>query len=183
MNMDFPWVINRSDWGSALLTTLVAIWAPGSQWELSLWDTNMKAQKLSQYRGKIVILNFWATWCTNCQEELPMLVEEQKRYARRGVIMIGASLDDATTVNKVRPIAKKHNLNFPIWIGATADHLQQFGLGQAIPATAFFDSKGDLVGRVIGVLRKDDLEYRIEWLLGNHQGSPPEPLVDNVDPK
>jgi thiol-disulfide isomerase/thioredoxin len=143
----------------------------------------MKPQRLSQYQGKIVILNFWATWCENCKTELPMLVEEQKRYRERGVVVIGASLDDATTVKKVRPYARKEKLNFPVWVGATADHLEKFGLGQAIPATAFFDRDGNLVGRVLGVLRRDDLEHRIEWLLGNTQGTPPAPLLNDLNPK
>ena len=143
----------------------------------------MKPHKLSQYRGKVVILNFWATWCGNVKRELPMLVEEQERYRDRGVVVIGASLDDATTVKRVRPFAKKEKIDFPIWIGATVDHLEKLGLGQAIPATAFFDRDGNLVGRVLGVLRKDDLEHRIEWLLGNKVGSEPEPLQNNLDAK
>jgi peroxiredoxin len=147
---------------------------------ISIWDVNMKPQSLSQYRGKIVILNFWATWCENCKTELPMLVEEEKHYKDRGVVVIGASMDDATTVKKVKPFAKKEKLNFPVWVGATVDHLQKLGLGQAIPATAFFDRDGNLVGRVMGVLRKDDLEHRIEWMLGHKEGAPPKPLVNNL---
>ena len=69
------------------------------------------------------------------------------------------------------------------WIGATVDDLERLGLGQAVPATAFFDRNGNLVGRVLGVLRRDDLERRIEWLLGNQQGDPPEPLAINLGSK
>ncbi|HLY61835.1 MAG TPA: TlpA disulfide reductase family protein [Terriglobia bacterium] len=174
--------------GSAFLAGLVLavpILAMGtdSHPDISIWDVNMKPQSLSQYRGKIVILNFWATWCENCKTELPMLVEEQKHYRDRGVIVIGASMDDATTVKKVKPFAKMEKLNFPIWVGATADHLEKLGLGQAIPATAFFDRDGNLVGRVTGVLRKDDLDHRIEWMLGNKEGRPPAPLENNLDAK
>src|SRR5438132_9126974 len=73
--------------------------------ELDLWDLNGQMEKLTQYRGKIVILNFWATWCVPCQEELPLLAEERKRYGDR-IVVIAASVDDATTVKKVRPFAK-----------------------------------------------------------------------------
>jgi len=166
-----------------LLATSVATCAPSSAPDLTLWDTHMKPQKLSQYRGKIVILNFWATWCVSCKQELPMLAEEQERYRDRGVVVIGASLDDATTVKKVRPYAKKEKFEFPVWVGATVDHLQKLGLGQAIPATAFFDRQGNLVERVIGELRQPDLEHRIEWLLGNKQGTAPQPLVNNLNPE
>jgi len=150
--------------------------------ELDLWDLNGQMEKLTQYRGKIVILNFWATWCVPCQEELPLLAEERKRYGDR-IVVIAASVDDATTVKKVRPFAKKEKLNFPVWIGATVDHLRQFGLGDAVPATAFLDSDGNIVGRVMGLLRKDDLEHRIEWLLGDRHGTAPPPLVNNLNPQ
>lgn len=164
-----------------LLLIVVATRAPGQQPDdLSLWDTGMKPQKLSQYRGKIVILNFWATWCIPCKEELPMLAEEQKRYKREGVVVIGASLDDATTVKRVRPFAKKDKLDFPIWVGATVDHLEKLGLGRTIPATAFFDREGNLTGRVMGELREAELDNRIEWMLGKREGPAPAPLVSNL---
>ncbi len=167
---------------SLAFTTMA--WAAGDvKPELSLWDINKRPQKLSQYRGKIVIVNFWATWCENCKSELPLFLEEQRRYKDRSVIVIAASVDDATTVKRVQPFAKRLKLNFPVWIGATVDDLERLGLGEAVPATAFFDCEGSLAGRVKGVVRKDDLEHRIEWLLGNHDGPSPEPVVDNVSPK
>jgi thiol-disulfide isomerase/thioredoxin len=166
-----------------LLAIPVLSGATDSHLDFSIWDVNMKPQSLSQFRGKIVILNFWATWCENCKTELPMLAEEQKHYKDRGVVVVGASLDDATTVKQVKPFAKKEKMNFPVWVGATVDHLEKLGLGQAIPATAFFDRDGNLVGRVMGVLHKDELEHRIEWMLGNKEGTPPEALVNNLDPK
>ena len=165
---------------SVLLAASVLARGADPRPDISIWDVKGKPQKLSQFRGKIVILNFWATWCENCKTELPMLVEEQTRYQDRGVVVVGASMDDATTVKNVSPFAKKEKLNFPVWIGATVDHLDKLGLGQAIPATAFFDRDGNLVGRVLGVLRKDDLEHRIEWMLGNKEGTAPEPLVNNL---
>jgi thiol-disulfide isomerase/thioredoxin len=150
---------------------------------LSLWDVKWRLQKLSAYRGKIVVLNFWATWCGPCQHELPLLVEEQKRYADRGIVVIAASLDDRSTVKNVRPFAKRLKVRFPVWIGATLDHLDEFGLGNAVPATAFLDRGGHVVGRVLGELQRGDLERRIEWLLGNKQGVAPEPLVNNLHQK
>jgi thiol-disulfide isomerase/thioredoxin len=164
------------------LTTLGTARAADPAPELGLWDLNGQTQRLAQYRGRIVILNFWATWCVPCQEELPLLAEERKRYGDR-IVVIAASVDDATTVKKVRPFAKKEKLNFPVWIGATVDHMQQFRVGDAVPATAFLDSDGNIVGRVMGLLRKDDLEHRIEWLLGDRSGTAPPPLVNNLNPK
>ena len=165
-----------------LLASSVALCAADAPLDLSLWDTGMKPQKLSQYRGKIVVLNFWATWCENCKAELPMLVEEAKRYSHHDVVVIGASLDDATTVKKVRPFTKQERLDFPVWIGATVDTLQEFGLGNTIPATAVLDRDGHIAERVLGKLRQRDLEERLKWLLGNRQGPAPEPLVSNFNP-
>ena len=157
--------------------------APGSPPEVKLIDLKGHPQSLSQYRGKIVVLNFWATWCTSCREELPMLGEEQDRYVSRGVLVVAAAVDDAKKVKHVPPFWKKEKIKFPAWIGATVDDLERLGLGQAVPATAFFDRNGNLVGRVLGVLRRDDLERRIEWLLGNQRGDPPEPLAINLGSK
>ena len=70
-----------------------------------------------------------------------------------------------------------------MWVGATADDLEKLGLGQAVPATAFFDQEGNLTGRVLGELHKEAFEHRIEWMLGNQQGDPPEPVENNLPPK
>lgn len=168
---------------SLVLMVSASVSTSGSPPEVKLIDLKGRPQSLSQYRGKIVVLNFWATWCTSCREELPMLAEEQDRYASRGVLVVGASVDDATTVKHVPGFWKKEKVKFPVWVGATADDLEKLGLGEAVPATAFFDRDGNLVGRVLGVLRRDDLERRIEWLLGNQKGDPPEPVAINLGSK
>lgn len=148
--------------------------------EFSLPDLKGAQQDLRDYRGKIVVLNFWATWCVPCAEEMPMLVDIQKRYAAQGVVVIGVSLDDATTRAKIDPFVRKKKVNFPIWLGATTEDLKRLGLGEALPATAFLDREGRITGRVLGMLRKKDLNHRVEWLLGNHQGDAPKPLVNNL---
>lgn len=148
--------------------------------DLSLPDMSGNPQSLRQYRGRIVVLNFWATWCEPCREEMPMLVEAQKLYAERGLAVIGASLDDAGTQSKIAPFIRKRKINFPIWVGATPEDLKKFGLGEALPATVFLDRDGRIVARVLGQLRKRHLTERVEWLLGNQQGEPPQPLVNNL---
>lgn len=169
----------------ALLLSLAlgAAAATDARPEVKLLDLKRHAVSLKQYRGKIVVLNFWATWCTGCKEEIPLLIEEQGRYANRGVQVIGAALDDATTVDQVGPYAKQSKFNFPVWIGATVDDLDRLGLGQAVPDTLFMDREGNVTGRVMGVLGKEELEQRLEWLLGNHQGEEPPPVVNKFSAK
>jgi thiol-disulfide isomerase/thioredoxin len=148
---------------------------------LSLKDLSGEPQRLESHRGKIVVLNFWATWCGPCVEEMPMLADIQKRYGGRGVMVIGVSLDEEGSVEKVPRFVQKRKINFPVWVGGTTEDLERFGLGEALPATAFIDAEGRIVGRVLGMLRKRDLRHRVEWLLGERKGKPPEPLVNNLD--
>ncbi len=148
--------------------------------DLSLRDLDGELRSLQSYRGKIVVLNFWATWCGPCTEEMPLLVKARKRYAGRGVEVIGVSLDEGSARNEVKKFVKRKKVNFPVWVGGTSEDLSRLGLGEALPATAFFDADGRIVGRVLGMLRKGDLRHRIEWMLGETQGEPPAPLVNNL---
>lgn len=148
--------------------------------ELALRDLSGHPQSLESYRGKIVVLNFWATWCEPCMEEMPMLVNAQKRYGERGVTVIAVSLDDASARAQVEKFVRKKKVKFPVWVGGTVEDLERLGLGEALPATAFFDAEGRLVGRVLGMLRRRDLGHRIEWMLGESKGEPPAPLVNNL---
>ncbi len=148
---------------------------------LSIRDAQSNPASLEAYRGKIVVLNFWATWCGPCADEMPWLAAIQKDYGDRGVVVLGVSLDDSTTQAKVPRFIKKKKINFPVWLGGTTDDLKRFGLGEALPATAFINRGGQIEGRVLGMLRRGDLTHRVEWLLGNQQGDPPQPLVNNLE--
>jgi thiol-disulfide isomerase/thioredoxin len=151
--------------------------------QLSLSDTHGNTQDISRYRGKIVVLNFWATWCVPCQHEMPLLGEMQKKYEDKGVVVLGASLDDEKTQPLIQPFAEKNKIPFPLLLGGTTDHMRQLRLGEAIPATAFFDADGNLVARVLGELNKSDLQNRLEWMLGKHHGKGPPALVNEFQKK
>lgn len=150
---------------------------------LSWHDVTGNRQSINQYRGKVVVLNFWATWCVPCQHEMPMLAEIQRKYADQGVVVLGGSLDDASSQSKIEPFAEKDKIPFPLLVGATTDQMKELQLGDAIPATAFFDADGKLVGRVLGELNKSDLQHRIEWMLGKHHGKEPAAFVDEFRKK
>jgi len=151
--------------------------------QLSLSDTHGNTQDISRYRGKIVVLNFWATWCVPCQHEMPLLQEMQKKYKDKGVVVLGASVDDEKSQPLIQPFAEKNKIPFPLLVGATTDQMQQLQLGEVIPATAFFDADGNLVGRVLGELNKSDLQNRLEWMLGKHHGKGPPAFVNGFQKK
>lgn len=163
-----------------ILSTVTCLSAQDVAPEFFLPNLKGAQQNLRDYRGKIVVLNFWATWCVPCAEEMPMLVEIQKKYGESGVVVIGVSLDDSSTRAKVESFLHKKKVNFPAWMGGTTEDLKRLGLGEALPATAFLDREGRITGRVLGMLRKKDLKHRVEWLLGNRQGDAPKPLVNNL---
>ena len=145
---------------------------------LSLPDLNANRQTLEQYRGRIVVLNFWATWCVPCREEMPLLVDLQKRYASRGVVVVGASADDESTQAQIEPFVEELGITFPIWIGANTADMERLGLGAVLPATAIIDKDGRIIFRLIGPLKRKALTQRIDYLLSDKQGKAPEPLID-----
>jgi peroxiredoxin len=151
--------------------------------QFSLSDTHGNRQDIGKYKGKIVVLNFWATWCTACRHEMPLLAEMQKKYEDKGVVVLGASVDDDKSQPLVQPFAEKNKIPFPLLVGATSNQMKQLQLGEAIPATAFFDAEGNLIGRVLGELQKSDLQKRLEWMLGDHHGHAPKPLVNEFQKK
>jgi peroxiredoxin len=158
-------------------------WAGNSLPKLKVKDLNGHRQDLRQYQGKIIVLNFWATWCEPCQEEMPMLVREAARYRDRGVVVVGVSLDKPGDEQKVQNFAARYHIDFPVWVGGSADDLDRWQMGPAVPATAFIDQNGQIVGRVMGEMRQPALEHRLEWILGNHEGQPPAPIENNLDAK
>jgi thiol-disulfide isomerase/thioredoxin len=146
---------------------------------LMLKDLAGRDVRLSDHRGKVVVLNFWATWCKPCREEMPILVSLDHRYRERGVQFIAASADDKSTRRKVPDFARRQRIRFPVWLGATTDDLERFGLGDSLPSTVVIDRNGAVAGRILGMVSNADLQARIEWLLGDRQGAPPPQLVDN----
>lgn len=149
--------------------------------ELSLRDVEGKRVLLRDLRGNIVVLNFWATWCGPCREEMPRLVEAEKEYKSRGVVFLGASLDDAASQGKIVGFVQDHQIDFPIWVGATADDLDKLEMGPAVPATAFLDREGHIVARVSGEIRPEELKERLDWLVLGQTGPAPKARLVHLE--
>jgi thiol-disulfide isomerase/thioredoxin len=168
--------------GATLVAAGLFAFGADSMRGLKVKDLDGQSQNLKQYRGKPMVLNFWATWCGPCQQEMPLFAEEEQAYRSRGVVFVGVSMNQPGDLENVRDFVRKMNVKYPIWMGS-ADDLDRFKLGPGIPATAFINSDGEIVGRVLGEIHKPDLEHRIEWLLGNRQGDEPLALENNLNIK
>lgn len=162
------------------LAAALALCADAPKVDLTLQDASGQKVRLRELRGKPVVLNFWATWCIPCNDEMPMLVEMEKAYAARGVVFIGASLDDAKTKAKIPAFVAEHKIGFPVWYGASSDDLDKLKLGVAVPDTVFVDAEGHIVARILGQARADEVKERLEWLIGNKSGTPPQAVVKHL---
>ena len=148
--------------------------------DLPLKDMNGQKVHLRDYRGKVVVLNFWATWCVPCREEMPMFVAMEKEYAPRGVVFVAASLDDRETRPKIPDFIAKFNIGFRVLTGASTMDLDDLKLGQGLPATAFLDREGRIIARILGQARPGEVKERLEWLTGDKSGPTPEALVKHL---
>ncbi len=132
---------------------------------LSLKDLTGTVQSLEGYRGRVVVLNFWATWCEPCKKEMPDLSAIQNDYAALGVQVIGAAGDEAADSAKVLKFIREFKLNFPVWLGATTDDMKRFGLGEVLPATVIIDKAGKIVWREIGIIKPEALRKELDKIL------------------
>ncbi len=139
----------------------------GKEIELKLKDLFGAEQSLAQYRGRIVVLNFWATYCVPCRKEMPDLSAIQNEFAALGVQVIGASTDAAEDRPKVLQFIKDVKINFPVWLGATSADTLRFGVGTALPATVIVDKDGKVYKTISGIVNQTDLRKDVEKLLGD----------------
>ncbi len=130
--------------------------------DFSLPELDGHQVTLSSYRGKIVLLDFWATWCVPCREEIPHFVELQDKYRDRGLQIIGVSMDDS--VDPVRPFARQFRINFPVVMG-NAKIGEQYGGVLGLPIAFLLDRNGRIVKKHIGATSPDVFESEITSLL------------------
>ncbi len=137
----------------------------GQEVELELKDLFGTDQSLSQYKGRIIVLNFWATFCEPCRAEMPDLALIQNEYAALGVQVIGASTDEIADRAKILQFIKETRINFPVWMGASGADMSRFGLGEALPGTVVIDKNGKIVKVISGVVNAADLKKQIDSML------------------
>jgi cytochrome c biogenesis protein CcmG/thiol:disulfide interchange protein DsbE len=130
--------------------------------DFNLEDASGKAVKLADLKGKVVLVNFWATWCEGCQVEIPWFVEFQKEYARRGLVVVGISMDDDGW-KSVTPWINEKKVNYPIVIG-NQELGKQYRL-EGIPLTALVDREGRIADVHRGIVEKTAAQQKIRDLL------------------
>ena len=130
--------------------------------DFSLTDLSGRPVSLSDYRGKVVILDFWATWCDPCKREIPSFIEMQNKYASQGLQILGVSMDDDEP--PVREFQQQFKMNYPVAMGSPklAD---QYGGILGLPITFVIDRNGRITARHVGATEASVIEAEIRKLL------------------
>ena len=143
------------------LTTRLAQSSPAP--DFSLQSLDGKTTRLSDFRGKAVLLNFWATWCGPCKIEMPWFVDFQKQYGSQGLQIVGVAMDDASKED-IGKFARDMGVNYPILIGKEAVG-DQYGGIPGLPETFLIARDGKIVDKIIGLRGKAEIEDAIKKAL------------------
>lgn len=131
--------------------------------DFSIKDMDGKDVPLSTYKGKVILLNFWATWCGPCKAEIPGFVELQDKY-KKDLIVVGYSVDD--TAEKARPFIEEYKMNYPVLLGLGREDVQDaYGPIWGIPASFLISKDGKVCKRHMGIAPKETFEREIQKLL------------------
>jgi peroxiredoxin len=132
--------------------------------DFTLTSLDGKSVRLSDFRGKAVLLNFWATWCEPCKIEMPWFVEMQKQYGSQGLQILGVAMDDASPKD-ISQFAKDLGVNYPIVIGKE-EVGDEYGGVQFLPATFYIGRDGKVVDKVFGLKGRGEIQDDIKKALG-----------------
>lgn len=130
----------------------------------TLKDVEGRDVSFESFRGKVVLLDFWATWCGPCKVEIPHFIEFQEKYGPKGFQVVGVSVDDP--VDKLAPYAKEMGMNYPVLQGLGHDDVQDaYGPILGIPVSVMISRDGKVCATHTGLTSKDVFEREIESLL------------------
>jgi thiol-disulfide isomerase/thioredoxin len=133
--------------------------------QFTLKDMNGVEVKLASFKGKVILLNFWATWCGPCRAEIPSLVELQTQYPN-DLVVLGFSVDDP--VDKLKPYAKEFNINYPILVGLGREDVQEaYGPLWGIPVSVIITPDGKIQKKHSGIASKEQFEQEIKAALAS----------------
>ena len=165
--------------GAGVSPSVIA--APGDVWvpkdqrtpapKLEFSDIPGARRQFSQLKGKVIVVNFWATWCAPCKGEMPEFVKAYAAYRDRGVEFVGAANEPRSAKAKVREFMQEAQVQFPVWLEASEDHMKALGVGPGLPATVIVDRQGRVAARITGVTDAAQLRELLDRIL-SEQGAP-----------
>lgn len=126
--------------------------------DFSIRDTNGKTFKLSSHKGKVVYINFFATWCGPCRQEFPELVKLNEKYAGKDFVMVSISLDNDRTIKEVKPFAERYKAKHQVLLGDGAFEAAEKYKVEGIPANFLIGKDGKIKNSWVGFMGKDDVK-------------------------
>ena len=146
--------------------------AKAANLSFTLKDIDNKEVPLASLKGKVVLLDFWATWCGPCKIEIPWFIEFQQKYGKDGLQVVGVSVDD--TIDKLKPYVAQMKMNYLVLQGLDHDDMQDaFGPIFGIPVTVLISRDGRMCTKHTGLSSKDKFEHEIKSLLQGGSSGPP----------
>lgn len=134
-------------------------------------------EKIGDLHGSVTVINFWATFCGPCREEMPMLSKLTQEYAVKKVRFIAISADESPESKKNRAkidqFLDTQKPAMEIWLGADLDTLDRLQLGNVLPATIIIDENGEVISRIMGEAHEEDVRGPLDWLLDGRNGPAP----------
>ena len=133
--------------------------------DLTLKDIQGRRLRLSDYKGKVVLLNFWATWCIPCRTEIPDLIKLQKEYRNQGLRILGITYPPEK-LSEVRRFARKLRMKYPLAMG-TKEIKRLFTASETLPVTIVIDRQGTIRNVIEGIMYPDEFQEKVKPLLSN----------------
>ncbi len=144
---------------SALVGDVRGVQAP----DFELVSLDGKKVRLSDLRGKAVVVNFWATWCPPCKVEMPWFVDLQKEHGKDGLVILGIAMDDSEP-QKIAQFAGEMGVNYPVLLG-TDKVAEQYGNVEYLPTTFYVDRQGKIASKAAGLISRAEIEKDVQSVL------------------
>lgn len=164
LNAEMPWLaVNATEFAQKGGAACPANAKPAPL-DFVLKDVTNKDVRLSDYKGKVILLDFWATWCGPCKVEIPWFIEFQQTYGKAGLQVIGISADDP--LDKLAPFVKQMKMTYPVLQGLGKDNVQDaYGPMVGLPVTVMISRDGKICSKHVGMGKKETFESEIKALL------------------